>query len=168
MKEAFFLSVFEIYAVVPWASVVICQQAFSQKSSWARPQVGLGEPWIVVRLRKHDGTQAGRVSSRCRNSWGSEGRARDTREDPQEGTPCQDQQRVFTGTYSRQGLSPSFVLSEPTTASEVSTVHCADVETEAGQLWAIVRVSSLFCAVSYRAGQGTVGEGRGWHSPPFR
>lgn len=62
---------------------------------------------------------------------------------------------MFTGTYSRQGLSLSFVLSEPTTASEVSTAHCADVETEAGQLWATVRVSSLSCAVSYPAGQGT-------------
>lgn len=116
----------------------------------------------MVRLRKRDGTQAGRASSGCRNSWGSEGRAWDTREDPQEATPFRDRQRVVTGTYSRQDLSPSFVLSEPT-ASEVSTAHCADVETEAGQLWAIVQVNSLTRAVSYHAGQGR-GEGMAFSS----
>lgn len=67
---------------------------------------------------------------------------------------------MFTGIYSRQSLSPSFVLPETTTASEVSPSYCAELETEAGQLWAVVQVSSLTCAVSYHAGQGTGGEGR--------
>lgn len=48
-----------------------------------------------------------------------------------------------------------------TTASEVSTAHCADVETEAGPLWATVQVNSLTRAVSYRAGQGTGERGEG-------
>lgn len=86
MKEAFFLSLFEIYVVFHG----FCSNLST--SSFPKEQLGklsseAGEMWLVVRLRKHDGTQAEKASSGCWNCWGSEGRAWDTGEDPQEGTP---------------------------------------------------------------------------------
>ena len=55
MKEAFFLSLFEISLVFPWDSVLICQQALTTcAAGHAWPPVGLSEARLVVRLRQRD------------------------------------------------------------------------------------------------------------------